>query len=352
MKRSRFAALAALAAILALAVIMLGAYVRLSHAGLGCPDWPGCYGRLAAPSHPEALAEANAAFPERPVHTAKAWKEMVHRYLASGLGLVILILAGFAWAGRRAGLPVVLPTLLVGLVVFQGLLGMWTVTLLVNPTIVTLHLAGGLATLALLWWLTLRQGRFFSAVVPPEWIALRPWAWLGLGLVCVQILLGGWTSTHYAALACPDFPSCQGGEWWPRADFAAGFSLIRPVGVDYEGGVLDGPARTAIHLTHRAGALIVFLYLGSLALLLLRRARHPVQRHLAQALILALVLQVGLGIANIVTKLPLDLAVAHNGGAALLLLALLTLIHALYPVGESGPDQGHRDRLVRARGAS
>ena len=181
---------------------------------------------------------------------------------------------------------------------------------------------------------------------------MRPWAWLGLGLVCVQILLGGWTSTHYAALACPDFPSCQGGEWWPRADFAAGFSLIRPVGVDYEGGVLDGPARTAIHLTHRAGALIVFLYLGSLALLLLRRARHPVQRHLAQALIFALVLQVGLGIANIVTKLPLDLAVAHNGGAAFLLLTLLTLIHALYPAVESGPDHGHRDRLVRARGAS
>ncbi|MFZ1538571.1 MAG: COX15/CtaA family protein [Chromatiaceae bacterium] len=351
MKRSRFAALAALAAVLALAVIMVGAYVRLSHAGLGCPDWPGCYGHLAAPSHPEVLAEANAAFPERPVHTAKAWKEMVHRYLASSLGLVIVILGGVAWAGRRTGLPIGLPTLLVALVVFQGLLGMWTVTLLVNPSIVTLHLAGGLATLALLWWLTLRQGRWFEAVVPPELVALRPWAWLGLGLVCAQILLGGWTSTHYAALACPDFPTCHGGEWWPGADFAAGFSFLRPVGVDYEGGVLDGPARTAIHLMHRTGALIVLLYLGSLAFLVLGRARNRVHRRLAQAMIFALVLQVGLGIANIIAKLPLDLAVAHNGGAALLLLTVLTLVHALNPPGEAGP-RADLDRLTRARGAS
>jgi heme a synthase len=352
LKRSSFAALAAFAAVLALAVVMLGAYVRLSHAGLGCPDWPGCYGHLAAPSHPDALAAANAAFPDRPVHTAKAWKEMAHRYLASSLGLVIVILGGVAWAGRRSGLPIGLPSLLVTLVLFQGMLGMWTVTLLVNPSIVTLHLAGGLATLALLWWLTLRQGRLFEAVVPPELVALRPWAWLGLALVCVQILFGGWTSTHYAALACPDFPLCHGGEWWPKADFAAGFSFLRPVGVDYEGGVLDGPARTAIHLTHRLGALIVFLYLGSLALLLLRRAQEPVHRRLAQAIIVALVFQVGLGIANIVTKLPLDLAVAHNGGAALLLLTVVTLVHALNPEAKVVKRPEGLDRHTWAERAS
>ncbi len=352
MKRSRFAALAAFAAVLALAVIMLGAYVRLSHAGLGCPDWPGCYGRLAAPSHPEALAEANATFPERPVHTAKAWKEMAHRYLASGLGLVILLLAGLAWAGRQAGLPVGLPTLLVALVVFQGLLGMWTVTLLLNPSIVTMHLAGGLATLALLWWLTLRQGRLFVARVSPELAALRPWAWLGFALVCIQVLLGGWTSTHYAALACPEFPTCHGGEWWPRADFAAGFSLLRPAGVDYEGGVLDGPARTAIHLTHRAGALMVFLYLGILALILLRRAEYPMHRRLALTLVFALVLQVSLGVANVVAKLPLDLAVAHNGGAALLLLTVLTLAHTLRPLDGAAPRRADPERLAPMRGAS
>lgn len=351
MKRNRFAALAALAVVLALAVVMLGAYVRLSHAGLGCPDWPGCYGRLAAPSHPEAVAEANAAFPERPVHTAKAWKEMVHRYLASGLGLVILILAGVAWAGRRSGLPIGLPSVLVALVVFQGLLGMWTVTLLVNPTIVTLHLAGGLATVALLWWLALRQGKLFTAPVSPALAGLRPWAWIGLGLVCVQILLGGWTSTHYAALACPEFPTCHGGEWWPPADFGAGFSLLRPVGVDYEGGVLDGPARTAIHLTHRAGALVILLYLGGLALAVVRRARQPVHRRVAMAVFAALVLQVGLGIANVLLQLPLELAVMHNGGAALLLLTVLSLVHALNP-----PDEvPHRRRAAAgpslARGA-
>ena len=329
--RSRFAALAAFAAVLTLAVVMLGAYVRLSHAGLGCPDWPGCYGRLAAPSHPAAVAEANAAFPERPVHTAKAWKEMVHRYLASGLGLVILVLAGLAWAGRRSGLPVGLPTLLVALVVFQGLLGMWTVTLLVNPSIVTLHLAGGLATLALLWWLTLRQGRLLVAPVPIAVAGLRPWAWLGLGLVCVQILLGGWTSTHYAALACPEFPACQGAQWWPDADFTAGFSLLRPVGVDYEGGVLDGPARTAIHLAHRTGAVVVMVYIGLLALALFRRVGQPLHRRLAVALLGALVLQLSLGIANVVAQLPLGLAVLHNGGAALLLLTVLTVVHALGP---------------------
>jgi cytochrome c oxidase assembly protein subunit 15 len=350
-KRSRFAALAAFAAVLALAVVMLGAYVRLSHAGLGCPDWPGCYGRLAAPSHPETVAAANAAFPERPVHTGKAWKEMVHRYLASGLGLVILVLAGLAWTGRSSGLPVGLPTLLVALVVFQGLLGMWTVTLLVNPSIVTLHLAGGLATAALLWWLSLRQGGLCFAPVSPALEGLRPWAWLGLGLVCLQILLGGWTSTHYAALVCPEFPTCHGGEWWPKADFADGFSLWRPVGVDYEGGVLDGPARTAIHLAHRAGALTVLLYLGGLALVVVRRAVQPLHRRLAMALAAALVLQVGLGIANVLGQLPLGLAVAHNGGAALLLLTLLTLVHALHPPGEASMYSPDSAGLSPARGA-
>lgn len=332
MKRSRFAALAALATVLALAVVVLGAYVRLSHAGLGCPDWPGCYGHLTVPDRPEAVAAANAAYPERPLHSAKAWKEMAHRYLASGLGLSILLLAGLAWAGRRSlGLPVVLPTLLVGLVIFQGLLGMWTVTLLVNPSIVTLHLAGGLATLALLWWLTLRTGGLWLAHVSPELGRLRPWAWLGLGLVCLQILLGGWTSTHYAALACPEFPTCYGGQWWPEMDFRAGFSLLRPVGVDYEGGTLHGPGRTAIHLAHRVGALVVLLYLGTLALVWVRRAGQPRHRGLAKVLLAVLALQVGLGIANILWQLPLPLAAAHNAGAALLLLTLVTLVHALTP---------------------
>ncbi len=332
MKRSTFSKLAAATALLALAVILLGAYVRLSDAGLGCPDWPGCYGRLMAPSHPDTVAQANAAFPERPVETHKAWKEMVHRYLASGLGLAILVLALLAWRGRLRGrgLPLALPLVLVGLVIFQGLLGMWTVTLLVNPTIVTAHLAGGMATLALLCWLALRTG---SAVPAPlaGVAALRPWAWAGLALLCGQILLGGWTSTHYAAVACTEFPTCYGGQWWPPTDFAEGFALWRPIGPDYEFGHLDSAARTAIHLTHRLGALAVLLFLGALALLVMRRAEDPGGRRLGLLLAALLLLQVGLGIGNVVGHLPLPVAVAHNGGAALLLLALLTLVHRLSP---------------------
>ena len=332
MKRTAFSKLAAVITVLALAVILLGAYVRLNDAGLGCPDWPGCYGRVVAPSHPQAVAEANAAFPERPVESHKAWKEMAHRYLASGLGLAILALAAVAWRGRARGLPLAAPLLLVGLVIFQGLLGMWTVTLLVNPTIVTAHLAGGMTTLALAWWLALRTGPTPEA--PSAGLTrLRAWAWGGLVLLGTQILLGGWTSTHYAAVACIEFPTCYGGQWWPPTDFAEGFALWRPIGPDYEFGHLDSAARTAIHLTHRIGALALLLYLGTLAIVVLRRAGNSGERRLGLALGALLLVQIGLGITNVVGHLPLWVAVAHNGGAALLLLALLTLIHRLNPVG-------------------
>jgi cytochrome c oxidase assembly protein subunit 15 len=332
MTRTAFSRLAALTALLALVVILLGAYVRLSDAGLGCPDWPGCYGRLIAPSDEQAVAEANAAFPHRPVESHKAWKEMVHRYLASGLGLAIIGLAIGAWQGRGRDedrLPVLLPTLLVGLVIFQGLLGMWTVTLLVKPAVVTAHLAGGLATLALLWWLALRTGGWFLAAGQALPGRLRPFAWGALTLVCVQILLGGWTSTNYAAMACIELPTCYGGLWWPPTDFGEAFVLWRGLGVNYEFGVLESPARTAIHLTHRIGALVVLLAVGTLALTLIRRASSAAERGLGLAIAGALLLQIGLGIANVIGHLPLPVAVAHNGGAALLLLTLITLIHAL-----------------------
>lgn len=341
MKRNTFSTLTGLIALLAFCVIVFGAYVRLSDAGLGCPDWPGCYGRLAVPSHPESVAQANAAYPGRPVEAHKAWKEMGHRYLASGLGLAILVLAALAWRGRGQGLPLALPLALVGLVIFQGLLGMWTVTLLVNPSIVTAHLAGGMATLGLLWWLTLRTR---PAAPPPTGgvAALRPWAWVGLALLGGQILLGGWTSTHYAAVACTELPTCYGGQWWPATDFSEGFALWRPIGPDYEFGHLDSAARTAIHLTHRLGALVVLVYLGTLAVMLLRRADGPGERRLGLWLGAVLLLQVGFGIGNVVGHLPLPVAVAHTGGAALLLLVLLGLIHRLSPhapAGRSSPAQ-------------
>ncbi len=331
MKRTAFSTLALVVALLALAVIMLGAYVRLNDAGLGCPDWPGCYGQLVAPSHPQAVARANSAFPERPVETHKAWKEMAHRYLATALGLAILVLAVAAWRGRARGLPLLLPLLLVALVVFQGLLGMWTVTLLVNPSIVTAHLAGGMATLALAWWLALRTGP--SPQSPSAGLArLRPWAWAGLALLTGQILLGGWTSTHYAAVACIEFPTCYGGQWWPPTDFREGFALWRPIGPSYELGRLDSAARTAIHLTHRLGALVVLLYLGALALAVMRRAQSASEVRVGLALGVMLLVQIALGITNVLGHLPLWVAVAHNGGAALLLLTLIALIHRLYPV--------------------
>jgi heme a synthase len=339
MSKIGFSRLSAFVAVLALAVIMLGAYVRLSDAGLGCPDWPGCYGRLVAPSEPAAVDRANVAYPQRPVESGKAWKEMLHRYLASGLGLAILVLAVVAWRGRMRGLPIRMPLLLVGLVIFQGLLGMWTVTLLVNPTIVTAHLAGGLATLAMAWWLALSTGSGATRAPSLPLQRLRPWAWGGLLLLGLQLLLGGWTSTHYAAMACVEFPTCYGGQWLPPTDFAEGFALWRPIGPDYEFGHLDSAARTAIHVTHRAGALVVLLYLGTLALLVIGRGDNGAERRTGFILGAVLLVQVGLGIANVVAHLPLWVAVAHNGVAALLLVALLALIRRIMPVaGPPTPD--------------
>jgi cytochrome c oxidase assembly protein subunit 15 len=327
---------------MALGVIMLGAYVRLSDAGLGCPDWPGCYGRLGVPTTADAISQANVAYPDRPVQPAKAWKEMLHRYLASALGLVILVLAAAAWASRGV-LPIGLPTLLLGLVIFQGLLGMWTVTLLVKPAIVTAHLAGGLATLSLLWWLVLRHSPLVRTPVNSSLGRLRPWAWAGLVLLCAQILLGGWTSTNYAAVACTEFPTCYAGLWWPPTDYREAFVIWRGLGIDYEFGVLDSAARTAIHLTHRIGALVVFIYLSVFAVQVMKRAQTRTHFGLGLMLMVMLLLQVALGISNVVGHLPLAVAVAHSGGAALLLLVLTTVLYALSTPGAVSGFRGGDD---------
>ncbi|HET9679134.1 MAG TPA: COX15/CtaA family protein [Gammaproteobacteria bacterium] len=318
--------LAWLATLLAFVVIVLGAYVRLSHAGLGCPDWPGCYGQLIAPDAPHEIASANADF-ERPVEPAKAWKEMVHRYFASFLGVLILALAVMAWRQRkRQDAPVKLSLFLVALVIFQGALGMWTVTLLLKPLIVTLHLLGGMATFALLLLLSLRtSGRLDG--LPDVSAALRRFAALALAVLIIQIALGGWTSTNYAALACPDFPTCQ-AQWIPDMDFATGFTLWHGLGINYEGGILHHPARVAIHFTHRVGALVTFILISTLALLLFRQ-RHAVLRTLGGVVLALLLMQVSLGVSVVMLALPLPLAVMHNGTAALLLAAMVTLNFAL-----------------------
>ena len=330
-RRPWFGRIALLSTVLALCVVVLGAYVRLSDAGLGCPDWPGCYGRLAVPSAVEHIAEAERAFPERPVETAKAWKEMVHRYLASALGLLIVIMAAIALRNRHHhNQPVALPLFLVALVIFQGLLGMWTVTLLLKPLVVLAHLLGGMATLSLLWWTWLRYRGPLAPDGPVEG-GLRAWSLAAMVLVVVQIALGGWTSSNYAALACTEFPACHGGQWWPSMDFREGFVLWRGIGVNYEFGVLEHPARAAIHMTHRIGALFVAVVVGVLSFRLLRQAT-PQLRTTGWFMAAALVIQLGLGIANVLLSLPLAVAVAHNGVAALLLLSVVLLNHQLRPL--------------------
>jgi cytochrome c oxidase assembly protein subunit 15 len=333
--------LALAATLLALCVVVFGAYVRLTDAGLGCPDWPGCYGHVT----PAQAAAANAGTDGTPLHVGKAWREMIHRYGASTLGLLILVMAGLAWRWRRHGdTPLALPLALVGLVMFQGLLGMWTVTLLLKPLIVSLHLVFGLTTLSLLWWLwlTLRRrssnpwsgsrlamgGGSTAALLRPAPVFLRRLALVALIALIVQIMLGGWTSTNYAAVACPDLPKCQ-ASWWPEADFRDAFVLWRGLGINYEGGVLDHPARVAIHFTHRLGAIVatVALLLVSVFTLVLRSENNS--RYAAVAVIAALLLQLSIGIFMVLRAFPLSLATAHNAGAALLLLSTLALNRAL-----------------------
>ncbi|HMV40334.1 COX15/CtaA family protein [Plasticicumulans sp.] len=329
-RRLAFSQLAIAACVLALCVVVLGAYVRLSHAGLGCPDWPGCYGHLDVPESVRHIEAANAAWPDRPVEPEKAWKEMIHRYAAGTLGLLILALAVSAWRRRHEpGQMLALPLALVALVLFQALLGMWTVTLLLKPLIVLGHLLGGLATLGLLFWLALRQSGWQPRPVEAERRRLGGWALLALVVLIVQIALGGWTSTNYAALACPDLPTCQ-GRWWPPTDFADAYLPWRGLGINYEGGVLDNEARMTIHVMHRVGALLALAVLGALAWRLARSLDAGLRRG-GWLLFAALVAQLLLGFGNVLLSLPLPVAVAHNAGAAVLLLVVLGLNHLLHP---------------------
>ncbi|MGI9329398.1 MAG: COX15/CtaA family protein [Gammaproteobacteria bacterium] len=313
------------ACVMALCVVVLGAWVRLSDAGLGCPDWPGCYGELVLPSDPAVREELQQAFPERELNATKAWREMIHRYLATTLGMLITGIALLGWLNRRdPQQPVGLPLALLGLVIFQGLLGMWTVTLLLKPLIVMAHLLGGLATTSLLFWLILNHRRRTTEGITPRAV---PVVVAGLVILIMQIALGGWTSSNYAALACPDLPTCA-GEWWPsEANFSEGFVMWRGLGVDYEFGVLDAPARIAIHYTHRLGAGVTFLFLSFLAWRYWRSGGKPL-RQAGLLVALALTAQVLLGMSIVWFGLPLSLATAHNGVAALLLLSMLNLNHA------------------------
>lgn len=319
-----FQRLAVAAALLAFCVIVLGAWVRLSDAGLGCPDWPGCYGHITWPGADHEVQRANEAFPERPVETHKAWREMVHRYLAGLLVLAVVGLNWLAWRGRGgAGAHRGKTTALLVLILFQAALGMWTVTLKLWPLVVMAHLLGGMATLALLSWIIFAN-RYARGYHPgPQAGRMRGLVLASLAVLIVQIALGGWTSANYAAMVCPDLPTCQ-GQMWPEANFRQGFTISRDIGVDFEGGVLDLQARTAIHMAHRVGAVITLLLLLYTGFRLTRVA--TLQR--SGVLLMGLVsMQFLLGLLNILLQLPLANAVAHNGVAALLLATLTGLAY-------------------------
>lgn len=315
------------AAAFALLVIVFGAFVRLSNAGLSCPDWPTCYGKLSWPTQAHEIAHADAAFPQRPFEADKAWREQVHRMLVGVLSLLTFALAGWAWWRRRElGRLVLVPCAAAGFIFFQAALGMWTVTWKLLPLVVTAHLVGGMAMFALLAWTALRLTLHEPA--PEDSAKLRRMAIVGIVLVAIQIALGGWTSSNYAALACgTDFPTCL-RQWWPATDFHQAFILLRHIGVDYEGGILDGPARTAIQLVHRIGALVVFAHVLPLAI---RAMRSRELRSYGLAVGGLLIAQVCLGISNVVFGLPLPVAAAHNAGAALLLFSLIALAVRLRP---------------------
>jgi heme a synthase len=362
-----FHRLAWLACVLALGVIVFGAFVRLSNAGLSCPDWPTCYGRASWPTASSHVVD-HAATAIRPVEIHKAWREQLHRMLAGTLGVLVLLLALLAARRRRFGIAQVVvaavavavsialymraqyvpaallagsgeavllfaalrwsnadfarvSALTLATIIFQALLGMWTVTWLLKPVVVMGHLLGGLLTFALLTWTAWRATA--RPIRVPDARLLHRLLIGALVLLAVQIALGGWTSSNYAALACgTDFPTCV-GRWWPPHDFHQGFVLWRGIGVDYEGGVLDGASRIAIQLAHRMMAVVVFVYVSWLSLRLLRT---PGMRGYGALLGGLLVAQVCLGIANVKLALPLHVAVAHNAGAALLLFVLVGLV--------------------------
>ncbi|WP_338519424.1 COX15/CtaA family protein [Alteromonas gracilis] len=323
---------------LAAVVIILGAYTRLTDAGLGCPDWPGCYGNLTVPLSEDKVAQANAAYPERPVEAFKAWNEMIHRYFAGTLGLCVLAIAIIAIRQRKTGTPLRLPLLLLALIIFQAALGMWTVTLNLLPVVVMGHLLGGFTVISCLFILYLRlrerdnadQAVDGSLSTMPQTLQhkLRLFACVGVAVLVTQIALGGWTSANYAALACTEMPICESG-WQARLDFAGAYSV--PDADNYEFGAHDYGERVTMHIVHRVGALITFAYLLALGVsILMSKATSSMQKRIGVVMLSALTAQVALGISNVVFMLPLAVAVLHNAVAAFLLLSLLYLVFTLF----------------------
>lgn len=324
--------------LLAIVVIGLGAYTRLTHAGLGCPDWPTCYGLLDVPQTSAQIAAAEQAFPQRPVEPAKAWNEMIHRYFAGSLGLLIAAIAFFSIKlrfSKRSTIryPLFLPLFILTVVIFQAALGMWTVTLKLMPVVVMAHLLGGFTTLCLLFLLYLRinaKGINAQGANLVDWQLKKytSYALLGITILTAQIALGGWTSSNYAAMSCVELPICQ-GDWLANLTFEQSFDVIPPSKDSYEFGHLQHNERVTIHVSHRIGAIITGVFIAWLAIMVFLRARTRAIKNAAVVLLSLLIVQIGLGISNIWFSLPIKVAVAHNLVAACLMLSLIALTYKL-----------------------
>lgn len=309
---------------LSLFVVMLGAYTRLTDAGLGCPDWPGCYGQMVLPSAKAKVQAAQTQYPQFPIESKKAWTEMAHRYVAGTLALLLFFIGFYAVRKRLQGisLPWHLPVFLLILVVFQALLGMWTVTLKLFPVVVMGHLLGGMLIVACLSRFRLQLSNFFVEYAP-QW---RPWLRVGVFIVFLQIALGGWVSSNYAGIACVGVLKCNGA-WLPDLNVTQGFNLFSPLGENYQGGLLEHEARVSIQFIHRLGAVLTAAYIMILSSLILIKSRAHYLRLTAIVMMLLVVLQVTLGILNVIYLLPITVAVAHNGVASLLLATVFSALH-------------------------
>ena len=334
---ARRQALTLLTLFLTFDLVLFGAFTRLSDSGLGCPDWPGCYGSASPLGAHASIGAAQSAMPTGPVTHGKAWIEMLHRYLATGVGALITVLAVTAWLGaRRRSMTVAAvspwwPTVTWLWVCGQGAFGALTVTMKLYPAIVTLHLLGGLGLLALLAIQSQLPLRSTLQMSP----SLRWGVVAVLALVIVQSALGGWVSTNYAVLACAEFPTCQ-GSWWPAMDFDHGFTLLRELGAGKDGGYLPFAALTAIHMVHRIGAAVLFVAMGVLIWRLWATGHAPVRRW-AMALSGALAWQVASGLGNVLFEWPLLAAVSHTGGAAALLVLFSMLLTRSWPQPAATP---------------
>lgn len=320
------------ALLLAFVVVVLGAYTRLTDSGLGCPDWPGCYGHMVLPQSASGLEEAQKVFPEQLVEPQKAWKEMIHRYAAGTLGVLIMVLFVQAVVKRfrKEDFPLGICVALVLLLFFQAALGMWTVTWKLLPLVVMGHLLGGLAILSTMkvLYLTLRYKEHRSALLQASSVFPRSHkigCVIGLMLVILQIALGGWVSSNYASLACIGFPTCN-RLYVPPMDWHHAFNLFSPIGVDYAGGKLDSASRIAIQMAHRINAVVTALYLLIFGAYVLIKEKAPMIRRPAIVAMVLVCIQFALGIILVTHLLPLDIAVSHNAVAALLLVTMVSWV--------------------------